>query len=279
MQAIWSSLSALNASNEWMSRIGNNIANQSTPGYASQTGSFADTLTSAVSGNATAPSVASRYTPQGWNGGTGVMATSTGNNFSQMSLKQTGNPTDLAIQGSAFFQVAGHNGQTEYTKAGNFIWSRQPSGRYALSTTDGKPVLDTQGQAILQPAAPGSTMNVSSDGQVTFTTGNGQTVGGPKIALVHIANPGQSLSSAGNNTYTASAGASPRLVNGQALGNGANGQLAAGQSRIKQGSLAMSNVNLTTAMVNMLQAQHMFDLNSKAVGFSSQMMQIAATIR
>lgn len=273
-QSLWNSLSGLTGSLSWLNQTANNLANVNTPGFAADTGSFADTLTQAMSGRATAVNNATRYTPPGWWGGTGVAATKTEKNFSQMPLNQTGNKTDLAIQGNAFFVVQGSNGQPLLTKAGNFIWSQQTNGSFELATPQGQAVLDVNGKPIVQPGT-GNTANpalansfsVGPDGQVSF---NGKPT--QKIALARVFLPGENLTSVGNNEF--------------ALGPGAGGQpvvinrgAGATTSTVVQGALSGSNVDMSTAMANLLQAQQMYNMNTEAIQLTNRMMNDADTIR
>lgn len=270
MQSLWTSLTALQSSMNWLNRIGNNVANENTPGYAEQTGSFADTLTKAVESQATAPAEAGRYTPLGWNAGAGVQTTGVENSFTQMPLQQTGVPTDLAIQGSAFFAVKTADGQIEYTKAGNFVWSKQIGGGEALTTPDGKLVLGINGQPITKSGSPGAKMTVSPNGQISFGAQKG-----PTIALYQASNPNQTMHLAGANAYRAQANAGIHLINGPT----ATATGGANSSTVVQGALSMSNVDLTKEMTSMMQAQRMFELNSQAVSYTDKMMQTADSIR
>lgn len=277
-QSLWTSLSAMQSSLSWLNRASNNVANQNTPGFAADTGSFADTLTQAMSGRATALGNANRYTPQGWWGGTGVAPLKNEKDFSQMPVNQTGNPTDLAMQGNGFFVVQGGNGQTQLTKAGNFTWSQQANGSFVLATPAGQAVLDTNGKPITAPASAGVAgaqhFSVAPDGQVTFgkSAGQGQGQGqtGQKIAIADVFLPAENLTSVGNNSYVASAGAQPVILNRTA---------GAADSSIVQGALSMSNVDLTVALTDLLQAQNMFTLNGEALQLTNRMLGDANTIR
>ena len=258
MQSMSTGLSALNAASSWLNQISDNLANQNTVGFAADQGSFADTLTAHLSGSATAPTVAPRDTPLGWWGGTGVLNVGEGHNFSQMPLQKTDNPLDVAIQGSAFFQVQGPNNTTLYTKAGNFQWSKRADGKFELAMPNGMPVLDMNGQPILQPASGAANMSIGSNGQISYGTTRGQT-----IAMAHVPLPGTNLTAQGNNTYSL---------------NAAVKATPASASTMSQGYLAMSNVDMTKEMVDMITAQRMFDLNSESIQLTGRMDGIANNI-
>jgi flagellar basal-body rod protein FlgG len=275
MQSLWTSLSGLAAGQDWLTRVGGNVANVETPGFAQQRGSFADTLTAALSPAATAPTQAGRYTPLGWRGGSGVRSDGVDLDFSQMPVQQTGNEMDLAIDGPAFFLVRDVDGRELLTKAGNLAWSRQADGSFVLTTGAGMVLLDANRQPIRMPAAVGGasgigsatgvTMQVAANGQVRFGT-----QAGPRIALVEVPLPSQSLQPAGNNAYALRAGWQMRIVNQGTTG---------GASSIRQGALNQSNVDLTSQMAELIQAQRMFELNSEALQMTDRMMQVANSIR
>lgn len=274
MQSFFTSLNALKASQTWLDVVGNNMANQDTPGYAADQQNFSDTLTQAWSGQATGDNVASRMSPSGWWGGTGSVAGAVQKDFSTMPVQTTGVLTDLAIQGPGFFMVQSPNGgQPMLTKAGNFTWSKMANGSFALATQSGHPVLDTNGKPITAPGGNTDGFAVEQNGTVTFN----HVPTGQKLALAEVTMPGQSLTPVNNTLFSINQGAKTRIVNGPAgaVGNG-NGS---GTSTIRQGALSQSNVDLTKVMVDMLSAQRMFDLNAQAEEMSNKMMGIAATLR
>lgn len=266
MQSMYTSGSALSAGMQWLDRISNNIANQNTVGYAEQTGTFADMFTQALQQNQPTNSLGGRYTPPGWWGGTGVFATGVQSDFSTMPLEQTGVSTNLAIQGDGFFVVKGDNGQTMLTKAGDFEWSKTASGKFQLATPNGNPVLDIHGQPIIMDSNPGSQMAVGPDGQITYGSTKGQ-----KIAIASVSVPSQSLQDAGNNEFTVNQGYNVKLENGT--------NQASTSSSVVQGALSMSNVDLTSEMTNMVQAERFFELNSEALQITNKMQETANTIR
>ncbi|MDQ0189395.1 flagellar hook-basal body protein [Alicyclobacillus cycloheptanicus] len=278
MQAFSASLSGMQAGLKWLDNIGNNVANEDTPGFAENTQSFEDALTSAVTANATAPGVAGRLTPPGWNGGTGVVATATENNFAQMPLETTGNQTDLAINGSGFFLVRGANGQIELTKAGNFQWSKNAAGQFELTTPTGEAVLDTNGNPIVEPTHPTGSFSVGPDGTVSFGSGGASsgTARQQRIAIAEIPLPNISLVAQSNNVFTVQPGFTPRIVN---AAGGAGGAATAAAGTIQQGALAMSNVDLTVQMTDMIQAQQMFAINEEALQLTNQMQQDASSLQ
>ncbi len=257
MQSLWTGLTALTSASNWLNQISDNLANTNTVGFASDEGSFADTFTRALQGTATAPSVSGRYTPLGWWGGSGVMNVGGSNDFSKMPVATTGNPLDVSIAGPGFFAVKGPSG-TYLTKAGNFTWSQQADGSFALAMPNGLPVLDTNGQPITQPTGY-TGISIGNDGQITYGTTQG-----PKLAVLEVPNPSASLQSVGDNLFAIK----PTYQTFQSTA-----------STVNQGSLLMSNVDLTTQMTKMIQAQRMFDLNSESISMTNKMMGIANGLR
>jgi flagellar basal body rod protein FlgG len=266
-QSLLTGLSALKASNAWLDRISNNLANLDTPGFAEDKQSFADTFTEALSGNATGSGVAGRYTPPGWWGGTGVLAVSGQKDFAQMPLQRTDNPLDFAVQGDGFFVVQGNNGQNLLTKAGNFQWSQAADGTSFLATQSGQAVLDTNGQAITAPHGKTQNVTVGPNGKIAV----GGTDTGQTMAIAQIALPSEKLDSVGQNEFAVHAGAQPVIVN--------RGTNVSSTSTIAQGALSMSNVDMTVEMTDMIQAQRMFDLNSESIQMTNRMMGTANGIR
>ena len=266
MQALWTSWTGLKTTQGWLDNIGNNVANAQTPGYAGQTTSFADTLTAATQANSATAAQAGNYTLPDNYAGQGSYISAVSNDFdAQMPLQETGIPTDLAVQGPGFLVIQGPGGTRDYAKTGSLIWSQQTNGSEYLSTPDGYPLLDVNGKPIVK--ANNGDMTVAANGQVSFGGQPTQT-----LAVVEVNNPGENMILAGGNAYQTKAGATIRLINGPGAGTNGN----ALSSTVAQGKLAMSNVNITQQMTDMIQAQEMFSLNSEALSESNQMMQIAA---
>lgn len=257
MQSLWTGLSGLQSSTNWLSRVGDNLANLNTVGFAQDEGTFADALTMQLYPGATGPANANRTTPLGWRGGTGVVPVGEGRSFDGMNLQSTGNAMDFAIQGPGFFEVKGPQG-TMYTKAGNFIWSQRPDGKFQLATQNGYPVMSSTGQAILQPTNGGS-LSISPNGQISYGTQKG-----PKLAVVEIAQPSSHLVAQGDNLYSLAPGGTAKVAT---------------QSKVEQGFLLYSNVDEAKQMTDMIQAQNMFQMNAESISIANKMMGVADTIR
>jgi flagellar basal-body rod protein FlgG len=185
--------------------------------------------------------------PTGLMLGTGVRIVSTEKNHSQGSLVNTKNALDLAVQGEGFFQIAQADGTVAYTRDGSF----------KLSATG---QLVTANGAALQPAItipPNvSSISIGQDGTVSVEAAGGggaQVLG--QIQLARFANPA-GLQSMGQNLMKETTASGAPVV-GQA------GQAGAGQ--LMQGALEASNVNVVEEMVNMIETQRAYEINSKAI--------------
>jgi flagellar basal-body rod protein FlgG len=159
----------------------------------------------------------------------------------------------MAIQGDGFFQVTMPDGTLAYTRDGSFKLNAQG----AVTTSDGLTV-----QSGFQPIPAGTTaVNISANGQVTTTTSSGSQ--NFQVTLARFANPA-GLQNIGHNLYleTTSSG-TPETGNPNENGYGS----------LQQGYLEMSNVSVVQEMVNMIVAQRAYEVNSKAVQASDEMMQ------
>ena len=193
--------------------------------------------------------------PTGLQIGLGVRTVATARNFSQGNLQQTGNNLDVAIQGNGFYQLTLPDGTLGYTRDGAFQVDNQ--GR--LVTASGLPVAN----GITVPANATS-VSISADGNVSASVpGNTapQSIG--SINLVSFVNPA-GLEPKGQNIYTESA------ASGQPNAGtpGANGL-----GSLSQGFVETSNVNVVQELVTMIQTQRAYEMNSKAIQTSDQMLQ------
>jgi flagellar basal-body rod protein FlgG len=193
--------------------------------------------------------------PSGLQLGTGVRPVTTERIFTQGNLQQTGNSKDVAIQGQGFFQVLRPDGSTAYTRDGSF-------------QTDFQGQLVTSSGYFVQPAIaipPNSqSITIGRDGTVSVTTPESTVpVQVGTVQLATFINPA-GLQSVGENLYieTASSG-TPNITNPGADGAGV----------LNQGYVETSNVNVVEELVNMIQTQRAYEINSKSVQTSDQMLQ------
>jgi flagellar basal-body rod protein FlgG len=246
----------LDAQNERMRVIANNLANVNTTGFKRDRAEFA-TLAYQMMTAAGARSSGENQYAVGLNLGTGVRVAGTGRVTTQGSLSTTDNPLDLAIEGEGYFQVARPDGSTGYTRAGNFHLSSEGK----LVTGDGMPV-----QPEIQIPDGAQSVTIGTDGTVSVTLA-GQTEASEvgKIEIARFVNSA-GLQAIGNNLYTETA------ASGTAQAGPAG---AEGRGSIRQGSLEGSNVNVVQELVDMIETQRAYEVNSKMVSSTDEMLRNA----
>ncbi len=253
IRSLWISKTGLEAQQTQMDVIAQNLANVSTNGYKRQRAVFEDLLYQTLR-QPGAQSSQQTEVPSGLQIGTGVQPIATERIFTQGNIQQTGNALDVAIQGDGLFQVLLPDGTTAYTRDGAF----QLNSQGQLVTSSGYPVQP----AITLPANVLS-VTIAKDGIVSVTQPGSSTptqVG--QMQLATFINTG-GLQSRGENLYleTASSGAA------QPNAPGSNGAGLLNQSFVET-----SNVNVVEELVNMIQTQRAYEINSKSIQTSDQML-------
>lgn len=258
LRALYSSAAGMQTQQTNLDVISNNLANVNTTGYKKDKAEFQDLLyqttraPGADQGNGS-------VLPTGVQIGHGSRLVATSKVFTTGELTSTGEQLDMAVQGNGFFPVTLPDGTTGYTRDG------------ALKTTSDGKVTTSDGYALQggwQVIPTGTTnITIATTGEVTTTTSSGtQTF---RVQLARFTNPA-GLQSMGNNIFkeTTASGTAE-------LGNpGENGF-----GTLQQGYLEMSNVKVVEEMVNMIVAQRAYEVNSKAVQASDEMMQISNNLR
>ena len=254
MRSLWISKTGMDAQQTQLDTITNNLANVSTNGYKRAHAVFED-LMYQNDRQPGAQSSQATQVPAGTMVGTGVRVVGTEKLFSQGELVQTNNPLDMAVQGRGFFQVTMPDGTVAYTRDGSFHLNSDGQ----IVTNSGYPL-----EPALTVPANAQTITVGSDGTVSVTL-PGQAAPS-QIGTVQTAdfiNPA-GLEARGENLYveTASSGAP------QTGTPGLNGL-----GTMTQGSLESSNVNVVEELVNMIETQRAYEMNSKAITATDQMLQ------
>jgi len=254
IRSLWISSSGMQAQQTQLDAISNNLANASTNGYKASHAVFEDLMYQNLRQSG-ANTTEQTQLPTGLQIGLGVRPVATSRNYAQGSLQQTSNVLDLAIQGNGFFQVQMPDGTTEYTRDGSF----QVNANGQIVTNNGYTVLP----GITVPANA-QTVTVGQDGTVSVTVAGQatpQTLG--QIQLANFINP-PGLDPKGQNLFaeTASSG-TPNVGAANANGFGS----------VQQGYVETSNVNVVTELVDMIQTQRAYELNSKSIQTSDQMLQ------
>lgn len=254
INSLWISKTGMEAQQTQLDVISNNLANVSTNGFKRANAVFEDLMYQnlrQVGSNSTEQS----QLPTGLQVGLGVRTVATARSFAQGSMQQSGNSLDVAVKGNGFFQVTMPDGTIGYTRDGSFQLDSQ--GR--LVTAAGLPIAN----GITIPATAQS-VSISADGVVTATI-PGNTAPQPMgtIALANFVNPA-GLEPKGGNLYAETA----------ASGQPATGTPGAnGLGTVMQGFVETSNVNIVQELVNMIQTQRAYEMNSKAVQTTDQMLQ------
>ncbi|HEX3836828.1 MAG TPA: flagellar basal-body rod protein FlgG [Steroidobacteraceae bacterium] len=254
--ALWAAKTGLDAQQTQMTVTANNLANVNTNGFKKSRAVFNDLLYQNATQVGGSTSDTTMY-PSGLQLGTGVRVVATEPSFTQGSLDNTGNALDVAIQGRGFFQILKPDGTIAYTRDGSFQ-------------------LNAQGQVVnatgyqLQPAinipAGAQSVTIGANGVVTAQL-PGQTaptqVG--SLQLADFINPAGLQDIGGNLSVESAASGSPTT--------GTPG--LTGMGTVVQGSVEASNVNVVEEMVNMIETQRAYEMNSKAVETTDQMLQYA----
>lgn len=257
IRALYSAASGMNAQQDNLDVISNNLANVNTTGYKKTKIEFEDLLYETQRAAGTDQGAGNEL-PTGIQVGHGSQVVATQKIFTTGELSSTGEQLDVAIQGDGFFEVQMPDGTLAYTRDGGF--KTDSNGR--VVTSNGLPVQGFQ-------AVPAGTTNISisANGEVTYTTPSGAT--NFQIQLTRFPNEA-GLSSMGGNLYqqTAASG-SPELGTPSQSGFGS----------LAQGYLELSNVTVVEEMVNMIEAQRAYEVNAKAVQAADEMMQMGNNLR
>ncbi|MGE0388341.1 MAG: flagellar basal-body rod protein FlgG [Gammaproteobacteria bacterium] len=255
--ALWIAKTGLDAQQTRMAVVANNLANVNTTGFKRSRASFEDLLYQTVRQPGASSSQNSEL-PSGLMLGTGVRVTSTDKEFSQGNVAQTGNTLDVAIQGRGFLQVAMPDGSVAYTRDGSLKMNSQGQ------------LVNSEG-FLYQPAItiPANTQSITigSDGTVSaLVAGNTAPTQVGTLQLTDFVNP-LGLQPLGQNLFA-------ETVSSGAAQTGTAGQNGLGT--LIQGSLESSNVNVVEELVNMIETQRAYEMNSKAISTVDQMLQFAS---
>jgi len=254
IRSLWISKTGLDAQQTQLDVISNNLANVATNGFKRSRAVFEDLLYQTLR-QPGAQSSQTTMIPSGLQVGTGVRPVATARNFTQGNLQQTSNSLDVAINGQGFLQVSMPDGTTSYTRDGSMHLDAQGQ----IVTSNGFPV----SPAITIPSNA-TKINIGQDGIVTVNVpGQAAPTQVGQLQLATFANPA-GLQANGQNLYveTASSGAPTANTPGT---NGAG--------TLNQGYVETSNVNVVEELVNMIQTQRAYEINSRAIQVSDQMLQ------
>lgn len=256
-QALWIAKTGLDAQQTRMSVISNNLANVNTTGFKQDRAVFEDLLYQTMR-QPGAQSSSSTQLPSGLMVGTGVRTVATEKLHTQGNIQQTQNALDIAIQGRGFFQVLMPDGTISYTRDGTFQ-------------------LDSTGQVVMSNGyqlEPGITIpedaqsiTIGSDGTVSvLSAGDSEPTIVGNLDLADFVNP-TGLQPVGENLFKETAASGPPIIGEPGLD---------GFGTTVGGALETSNVNVVTELINMIETQRAYEMNSKAISTSDQMLQYAS---
>lgn len=269
MRSLWSAASGMIAQQTNVDTISHNLANVNTTGYKTQRTEFKSLLYQTLQTRTTTANGENKPIPAQVGLGTRVAATSTF--YTQGAMQASESDTDFAIEGDGFFSVRADDGNVYYTRNGSFFWAIGPTGT-TLCNSDGYPVLDSNGNSIVIPnGVMSGSMRITDDGSVGYVGADGNFVDmNQTIGLYQFTNP------AGLQKLSRSL-----LSETAASGNPLNEMTTNGltRSRVRQNYLEGSNVQVADEMVNLIIAQRAYELNSKAIQASDDMLQQANNLR
>src|SRR5690554_904384 len=255
--ALWISKTGLDAQQRDIAVTSNNLANASTIGFKKSRAIFEDLLYQNIN-QPGGQSTQDTELPSGLMLGAGTRVVATQKNFSQGNLITTENSLDLMVSGKGFFEILMPDGSISYTRNGQFTLDREgqivtPGAGYPL-----QPAINVPDDAL--------SVTVSQDGEVSVTmpgqAGN-QVVG--QINLAAFINPA-GLEPVGENLFKESASSGAPLQGVPGLD---------GMGTVRQGSLETSNVNVTEELVNLIESQRVYEMNSKVISSVDQMIGFA----
>ena len=253
-RSLWIAKTGLEAQQSQLDVTTNNLANVGTTGFKRSRAVFEDLLYQTIRQPGGQSSQITQL-PSGLQLGTGVRVIASERLYIQGNLQQTGNDKDLASQGTGFFQVLMPDGTLSYTRDGSF----QVNSEGLLVTASGYTV-----QPTIAIPADAQTVTVGRDGTVSVVQPGSVTPN--TVGTIELANfmNAAGLSAKGENLYVETASSGPPIINAPDSN---------GMGYLSQGYIETSNVNVVEEMTNMIQAQRAYEINSKAVTASDQMLQ------
>jgi flagellar basal-body rod protein FlgG len=254
MSALWVSKTGLSAQDMALHTISNNLANVSTIGFKRDRAVFEDLLYQVLQ-QPGAQSSQDTTLPSGLQLGTGVRIAGTQKMFGIGSMQTTEAPLDLAVEGRGFFQITMPDGSIGYTRDGQFRMDQDGQ----IVNSQGHPL-----EPVISIPEDAETITIGVDGTVSvMTKGNPAATQVGTVEIVNFVNPAGLQANGGNLFAETPASGSPQ--SGTAGTNGLG--------YILQGTLETSNVSVVEELVNMVSVQRAYEMNSKVVSTSDQMLQ------
>ncbi len=271
MRALYTAATGMIAEQTNVDTISNNLSNVNTNGYKTERTEFKSLLYQTIQTKTT--SANGEQKPVGAQVGLGTRVAATNSIYTQGSLLASESSTDFAIEGQGFFAVRGEDGQTYYTRNGNFTWSVAADGSTMLTDMQGCPILDSDGNEIVVPEGVSSeSMVFSQDGSISYKDAeSGNVIPLNQSFAVYQFNNPAGLEKLSSSRLAATPASGNPMLEGQAQG--------LVRSKVHQKYLEGSNVQVADEMVNMIIAQRAYELNSKAITTADSMLDTANNLK
>ncbi len=269
MRSLWTAASGMISQQTNVDTISNNLANINTTGYKKEAAEFKSLLYQTIQEQSNDNNGDPK--PYGIQVGLGVRNSAITSQYTQGTLNETGNDFDLALEGNGFFMVQTQDGETAYTRNGSFRLTIGPGG-VTLANSDGNPVLSTDLQPIvIEDQYTATDITINDQGELCYPDETGADVPiGITIGVAQFNNPAGLEKGSNSLLRETEASGTARLE--------AN-DMALTRSRIRQGYLESSNVQAVDEMVNLIVAQRAYEMSSKIITASDEMLQQANNLR
>lgn len=262
LRSLWTAASGMNSMQFKVDTISHNLSNVNTTGFKKGRADFEDLLYQTLKMAGT-PATEDTVVPTGIQVGLGVRTGATQKMFDQGSLQATGNKLDIALEGEGFFKVLMPDGTVSYTRDGSF---KIDSNGQVVNSNGYKLIPEV----IFPEGFEFTKINISQEGVIEVqVAGNDEIIEVETITLSRFINPA-GLSSIGSNLYKETVASGPEIV-AQAG--------TEGQARMHQGFLEMSNVKVVDEMVDMIVAQRAYEMNSKAIVTSDNLLATVVNLK
>ncbi len=268
MRSLYTAASGMVAEQTNLDSISNNLANVNTTGYKSERTEFKSLLYQTIQTRTTTANGENK--PVGAQVGLGVRVAATTSMYTQGALTASESATDFALEGAGFFAVRGADGETYYTRNGNFTWAVDADGNTLLTNSEGYPILDDEGNPIYVPqGVSAESMVFQVDGRIGYKIDGIYYDLDQNFGIYQFNNPAGLAKISYSRLEATDASGEPIL-------EGNNGTTP---SKVLQYYLEGSNVNVADEMVNMIIAQRAYEMNSKAITTSDEMLKTANDLK
>ena len=269
MRALYTAASGMKAGQTNVDTIANNLSNVNTNGYKTARTEFKSLLYQTIQTQTSSANGENK--PVSAQVGLGTRVASTTSMYTQGSMNASESATDFALEGDGFFTVRGVDGQTYYTRNGNFTWAVDAAGNTLLADVEGCPVLDRTGNAIYVPAGiTTEAMIFDQSGAISYRLPDGTVVDtNQAFGIFQFNNPSGLEKLSYSRLQQTDASGQPML----------EGEMGTKPSKVCQYYLEGSNVEVAAEMVNMIIAQRAYEMNSKAIQTADSMLQTANELK